>query len=63
MIYPKKHKPRFIVLLRPGAKDPEIPLSQRPIIAELCSEKAEDAIAEAKECKLHGHVFRFVADV
>jgi len=63
MDYPKKITPGFILLIKPKPGDPEIPLSQRRIIAELTSERAEDAVAEARELGLHGHVLRFVAEV
>ena len=62
MAYPKS-KPKFILLVKPQPGDPEIHPSQRKIIAKLTSEKAEDAVAEAKELGLHGHVLRFVAEV
>ena len=62
MSYPKS-KPRFILLIKPQPGDPEIHPSQRKIVAELASERAEDAVAEAQELGLHGHVLRFVADV
>lgn len=58
-----KSKPRFILLIKPKPGDPEIHPSQRKIIAELTSENGEDAVAEARKLGLHGHMFRFVADI